>query len=106
MHWQRNMGHSTSTGLSRGKYLFQSSKGSTQKSGKGDTEHYPAIKSDHLVKLYSSVLLNQNTPIGLANKIQFDLRLFFCRQVAENIHGMSKSTFKVMQISSRDAVVL
>ena len=50
--------------------------------GKGDTEHYPAITNDDLVKLYSSVLLNQNTPVGLANKVQFDIRLFFCRRGA------------------------
>ena len=73
--------------------------------GEGDTEHYPAITSDDLVKLYSSVLLNQNTPLGLANKVQFNIHLFFCRGGAENMHGMSKSTFKVTQINSRDAVV-
>ena len=106
MSWQRNMGHSTSTGLSRGKYFFQSSKGRTQENGKGDTEHYPAITSDDLVKLYSSVLFNQKTPVGLANKVQFDIRLLFCRRGAENIHCMSKSTFKVTQINGSDAVVL
>ena len=74
--------------------------------GKGDTEHYPVITSDDLVKLYSSVFFNQNTPVGLANKVQFDIRLFFCWRGAENMHGMSKSTFKVMQINGRDAVVL
>ena len=74
--------------------------------GKGDTERYPAVTSDDLVKLYSSVLWNQTTPVGLANKVQFNIRLFFCRRGAENMHGMSKSTFKVTQINGRDAVVL
>ena len=73
--------------------------------GKGDTEHYPA--SDDLVKSYSSVLLNQNTPVGLANiVVQSDIRLFFCRRGTENMHGMSKSTFKITQINGRNAVVL
>ena len=61
-------------------FFFKAAKVELKRIEKGDTEHYPAIKSDDLVKQYSSVLFNQNTPIALANKIQFDIRLFFCRR--------------------------
>ena len=102
MPWQRNMGQI----FQEANISFKAAEAELNRKGKCDTEHYPAITSDDLVKLYSSVLLNQNTPIGLAKKVQFDIHLFFCRGGAENMHGMSKNTFKVTKINGRDAVVL
>ena len=60
--------------ISRGECIsFKAAKAELKMMGKGDTEHYPAITSDDLVKLYSSVLLNQNTPVGLADKVKLDI---------------------------------
>ena len=39
--------------------------------------------------------MSPNTPSGLQNKVQFDIRLYFCRRSAENMHLMNKSTFMI-----------
>ncbi|XP_072048836.1 uncharacterized protein [Amphiura filiformis] len=63
--------------------------------GKGNTTHYPTISSADLQKLYSSEELSIHTPRGLFNKVQFDVRYYFCRRGQENIRCMKKDTFKV-----------
>lgn len=60
-----------------------------------DIEHYPVIDEADREKLYSSIYLTPDTPIGLANKVQFDIRLYFCRRGQENMHSMTKSTFTI-----------
>ena len=35
------------------------------------------------------------TPKGLFNKVQFDIRMFFCRPGNENMHSMTKDMFQV-----------
>ena len=64
--------------------------------GLGKTEHYPIINSSDLQKLYQSIVMSVHGPIGLANKVQFDIRLYFCRRGTENIHSMTKETFKIL----------
>ena len=66
-----------------------------KRSGKGDVEHYPIITETDLKKLYSSTHLCITTPQGLLNKVQFDVRMFFCRRGNENMHKMTKDTFQV-----------
>ncbi|KAK3084776.1 hypothetical protein FSP39_018694 [Pinctada imbricata] len=39
--------------------------------------------------------LSQSTPSGLFNKVQFDIRMYFCTRGAENMHMMSKTTFSL-----------
>lgn len=63
--------------------------------GLGSTTHYPAINDSDLTKMYSSMYMSPNTPTGLANKCQFDIRLYFCRRGVENMQTMSKDTFVV-----------
>ena len=36
-----------------------------------------------------------NTPRSLQNKVQFDIRYYFCRRGGENIHSMTKETFEL-----------
>ena len=36
-----------------------------------------------------------DTPSGLANKVQYDIRMYFLRRGMENIHQMTKSSFAV-----------
>jgi len=63
--------------------------------GKGDVQHYPAIEECDLRKLYSSIHLSIDTPCGLLNKVQMDIRLYFCRRGLENMAEMTKETFIV-----------
>ncbi|XP_060080750.1 zinc finger protein 718-like [Ylistrum balloti] len=64
--------------------------------GKGETEHYPVITKADRHTIYSSQHLNVNTPVGLYNKVQFDIRLYFSRRSTENMHKMTKSTFEIV----------
>ncbi|CAG2236087.1 KCTD1_15 [Mytilus edulis] len=63
--------------------------------GLGDVEHYPCIDEADRRKMYTSIYLSPNTPFGLQNKVQFDIRLYFCRRGMENMPQMTKSTFSV-----------
>jgi hypothetical protein len=67
----------------------------TKRVGKGDVEHYPIISESDIQKLYTSMHLSITTPQGLFNKVQFDVRMFFCRRGNENMHGMTKNTFQI-----------
>lgn len=63
--------------------------------GKAAIEHYPMISNEDLVKLYHSVHLTPNTPVGLFNRVQMNIRLFFCSHASENIVSMTKTTFVI-----------
>ncbi|XP_070177433.1 uncharacterized protein [Littorina saxatilis] len=65
--------------------------------GKGEITHYPEINGDDLQKMYNHMLFSSDTPHGLANKVQMDIRLYFCRRGEENMTKMSKKTFKIME---------
>ena len=65
--------------------------------GKGDIEHYPEIEQSDLNKIYNSIYLDPNTPTGLANRVQMNVRLYFCRRANENMDSMTKDTFVVKQ---------
>lgn len=48
------------------------------------------------VKLYASPLMDPDrNKYSLQNKVQFDIRFYFCRRGAENMHKMMKSMFEV-----------
>ncbi|XP_066912491.1 uncharacterized protein [Clytia hemisphaerica] len=63
--------------------------------GKGYVKHYPIISDSDLQKMYQSMYFDISTPCGLQNKVQLDIRLYFCRRGAENMHSMNKDTFVV-----------
>ena len=65
--------------------------------GKGEVEHYPEMEQADLQKMYGSVHLDCKTPTGLANRVQLNIRLYFCRRGNENMHTMTKTTFIVKQ---------
>jgi hypothetical protein len=44
-------------------------------------------------KRHESINMSLDAPEALLNKVQFDIRLYFCRRSQENMHGMKKSTF-------------
>lgn len=66
-----------------------------RKAGLGDMSHHPLIDESDRVKLYCSPLMATNTPTGLLNKVQFDVRIYLCRGGPENMRSMTKSTFVV-----------
>lgn len=74
---------------------FKTAMAEVKASGKGDIEHYPVINNPDLRKLYSSVQFLPHTPVGLANRVQMNIRLYFCRRANENMEKMTKSTFDV-----------
>ena len=50
-----------------------------------------------LVKLYNSKLLNPDCgPRQLQNKVEFDVRFYFCQRGQENIHKMTVDTFNLI----------
>ena len=61
--------------------------------GKAEITHYPALSDADREKLYTSVYFDCNTPMGLYNKVQYDIRYYFCRRGGENMHLMNKDTF-------------
>lgn len=63
--------------------------------GLGVTTHYPVINKADLSLLYKSNNLSIDNPDGLRNKVQFDIRLYFFRRGSENMHKMTKDTFKL-----------
>jgi hypothetical protein len=74
---------------------FKAVRAETKRVGKGDVEHYPISSESDIQKLYTSMHLSINTPQGLFNKVQFDIRMLFCRRGNENKQEMNKNTFQV-----------
>lgn len=56
---------------------------------------YNPIPERDLHKLYASPLLSTDTPKGLFNKVQFELRLLVCGSIFEKFHTMEKDYFIV-----------
>lgn len=53
--------------------------------------------SSDLVKIYNSPELDPDaSPQSLLNKVQFDIRYYFCRRGNEKMEDMTKDTFKLM----------
>ena len=64
--------------------------------GKGEISHHPEIAEIDLQKLYNNFeSLQVQDPVVLQEKVQFDIRFYFFRRGAENMHGMTKSTFAI-----------
>ncbi|XP_041354731.1 uncharacterized protein LOC121372471 [Gigantopelta aegis] len=55
--------------------------------------HHPIISDEDRHKLYNSCYMTINTPQGLLNKVQFDIRMYLCR--GDSMEMMTKSTFVV-----------
>ena len=63
--------------------------------GKAKIEHKPPIVSEDLNKLYHSIAFDTESPIGLQNKVWFELMFFFCRRGQENIRDLTRDSFAV-----------
>ncbi|KAK3088596.1 hypothetical protein FSP39_021124 [Pinctada imbricata] len=71
------------------KTCFKAVLAETKRIGKGDVEHYPIITEADLQTLYTSTYLSITTSQGLLNKVQFDVRMFFCHRGNQNMHRMT-----------------
>ena len=60
--------------------------------GKSEIDHYPPVPKSDLEKLSKSIYFNVNTPVGLQNKVQWDVRYYFGKRGRENISTMTKSS--------------
>ena len=76
-----------------------------KKCGKGSVTHYSQISDVDLARLYMSVHLTPNTPQGLMNRTQMNIRLNFCRRANENFEAMTKTTFKIGQYDTGVAYI-
>ena len=60
---------------------------------KRKTKHFPPLTDVDRQKLYTSLFFNTDTPTGLQNKVQYDVRYYFAIRGAENMQTMTKSSF-------------
>ena len=66
-----------------------------KKAGKAEINHYPEISEEDRQKLYTSLFFNTQTPVGLYNKVHFDVRYYFSRRGGENMDTLTKDSFIV-----------
>ncbi len=72
---------------------FKTAMAEIKASGKGTVDHYLVINNVDLSKLYNSVEFFPTTLCGLANRVQMNVRLYFCRRACENMEKMKTTTF-------------
>ena len=77
---------------------FESAMRELKSAGKGEVEHHPQISDADLKKLNDN--MNTETPYQLLMKVQFDIRFYFFRRGAGNMHSMKKDTFVVKKDSN------
>ncbi|KAK7475336.1 hypothetical protein BaRGS_00033412, partial [Batillaria attramentaria] len=58
--------------------VFKSVLKENRKIGMDEVVHHGEISQADLKKLYESPYFDPNTPLGLANRVQFEVRLYFC----------------------------
>ncbi|KAK7094672.1 hypothetical protein V1264_006191 [Littorina saxatilis] len=87
--------------------LFKVAMQELKAEGNADVKHTPAINQEDLKTLYASKFMSPNTPTGLLNKVQFDVRFYFFRRGLENFEKMTKDTFgvKIDQTTGKQYVI-
>ena len=73
---------------------------SLKREGLGKVEHTEALEENELKTIYTSFATNPDTPVGLQQKVWFDIMYFLCRRGRENLRTMTKHTFKCAVDSS------
>jgi hypothetical protein len=63
--------------------------------GLSEIDHHQVINEPDRRTLYTSIFMCTDTPSGLANKVQYDIRMYFFHRGMENMHQMTKSDFAV-----------
>lgn len=65
------------------------------RTGLAVVDHHPDINAADQTRLYMFMFRNPETPSRLANKVQFDIRLYFFRRGMENMEKMRKTDLRV-----------
>ena len=85
----------------RSKKSFDASSTQLKKQGKGGVDHKLPLSKEDMKKLYTSKhTFDTSTPIGLQNKVFFEIMLHICRRGRENLRQMTKQTFIVKKDGS------
>jgi hypothetical protein len=74
---------------------FQAVMSEIKRMGLAEIDHHPVINEPDRRTLYTSIFMCTDTPSGLANIVQYDIRMYFFRRGMENMHQMTKSNFAV-----------
>jgi hypothetical protein len=75
--------------------IFRAVMSEIKRMGLAEIDHHPVINEPDRRTLYTSIFMCTNTPSGLADKVQYDIRMYFFRGGMENMHQMTKSNFAV-----------
>ena len=78
--------------------VFKAQTVQLKREGKAKVQHKPPISEEDLCKLYSSSAFNTNTPVGLQNKVWFEVTLFFCRRGQENLMTSRETLLPSLQM--------
>jgi len=68
--------------------------------GKGIVQHKQSLSAQDFTKLYSSSVLNTDTPDGLQNKVFVDIMVHLCNRGQENLREMKPSDFTTVSDTS------
>lgn len=68
-----------------------------KRKGFGTTNHTPSISPEDMKRLYDvgHVVFTTTTPVGLQQKVWFELMYYLCRRGRENLREMTRDTFSV-----------
>lgn len=58
-------------------------------------DHHPVINEANRSKLYMSMFMNSEALIGIANKVKFDIRLYFFPRGMEDVEKIRKTDLRV-----------
>ncbi|XP_061191067.1 uncharacterized protein LOC133198896 [Saccostrea echinata] len=73
--------------------MFKAVLTNIKRTGKGTTQHKEIISDADMATLYSSGVLNGNSPQGLQYKVFLDVMFYTCRRGRENLRSMKKTDF-------------
>lgn len=74
---------------------FRAQMAEMERMGLAAIEHHPVINEADRSKLYMSMFMNSEALIGIANKEQFDIRLYFFPRCMEDMEKIRKTDLRV-----------
>lgn len=74
---------------------FRAQMAEMKRMGLAAIDHHPVFNEADRSKLYMSMFMNSEALLGIANKVQFDIRLYFFPCGMENVEKMRKTDLRV-----------
>lgn len=74
---------------------FRAQMAEMERMGLAPIDHHPVINEADRSKLYMSMFMNSKALIGIANKVQFDIRLYFFPRCMEYVEKIRKTDLRV-----------